>query len=91
MRVLLTDPDLRGRLVETAVGAYLANLSYAGDVEVFWWREGNLEVDFVVTYEDAVCAIEVKSGRIKPTRSMAEFIVRSKRSPPARSTCSPNP
>ena len=77
LRVLLTDPDLRGRLVETAVGAYLVNLSYAGDVEVFWWREGNLEVDFVVTCEDAVCAIEVKSGRIKPTRGMAEFIVRN--------------
>ena len=74
---LLTDPDLRGRLVETVVGAYLVNLSYAGDVEVFWWREGNLEVDFVVTCEDAVCAIEVKSGRIKPTRGMAEFIVRN--------------
>ena len=74
---LLTDPDLRGRLVETAVGAYLVNLLYAGDVEVFWWREGDLEVDFVVTCEDAVCAIEVKSGRVKPTRGMAEFIVRN--------------
>ncbi|MBQ9043484.1 MAG: ATP-binding protein [Eggerthellaceae bacterium] len=74
---LLTDSDLRGRLVETAVGAYLVNLSYAGDVEVFWWREGDLEVDFVVTCEDAVCAIEVKSGRVKPTRGMAEFVVRN--------------
>lgn len=74
---LLTDPELRGRLVETAVGAYLVNLSYAGDVEVFWWREGGLEVDFVATCEDAVCAIEVKSGRVKPTRGMAEFVVRN--------------
>jgi len=79
---LLTDPDLRGRLVETAVGAYLINLSYSGDVEVFWWRDGNLEVDFVVTCEDAVCAIEVKSGRVKPTRGMSEFIVNN---PDARS------
>ena len=79
---LLADPDLRGRLVETAVGAYLVNLSYSGDVEVFWWRNGNLEVDFVVTCEDAVCAIEVKSGRVKPTRGMAEFIVSN---PDARS------
>ena len=74
---LLTDPELRGRLVETAVGAYLVNLSYAGDVEVFWWREGDLEVDFVAACEDSVCAIEVKSGRVKPTRGMAEFIVRN--------------
>lgn len=74
---LLTDPELRGRLVETAVGAYLVNLSYAGDVEVFWWREGDLEVDFVAACEDSVCAIEVNSGRVKPTRGMAEFIVRN--------------
>ena len=74
---LLSDPELRGRLVETAVGAHLVNLSYAGDIEVFWWREGNYEVDFVVTCEDAVCAIEVKSGRVKPTRGMAEFVVRN--------------
>lgn len=74
---LLSDPELKGRLVETAVGAYLVNLSYAGDVELFWWREGNLEVDFVVTCEDAVTAIEVKSGRVKPTRGMAEFIARN--------------
>lgn len=33
---LLTDSDLRGRLVETVAGAYLVNLSYSGDVEVFW-------------------------------------------------------
>ncbi len=72
---LLTDPDLRGRLVKTAVGAYLVNLSYSGDVEVFWWRDGNLEMDFVVTCEDAVCAIEVRGGRVKPTRGMSEFIV----------------
>lgn len=74
---LLVEPDLRGRLIETAVGAYLVNLSYSGDIEVFWWRDGSLEVDFVVTSEDAVCAIEVKSGRVKPTHGMTEFIVRN--------------
>ena len=79
---LLSDPELRGRLVESAVGAYLLNRSYSGELEVFWWREGDLEVDFVVACEDAVTAIEVKSGRVKPTRGMAEFIVRN---PEARS------
>lgn len=74
---LLSDPDLRGRLVESAVGAHLLNRAYSGELEVFWWREGNLEVDFVIACEDAVTAIEVKSGRVKPTRGMAEFIVRN--------------
>ena len=74
---LLSDPELRGRLIESAVGAYLINRSYSGELEVFWWREGELEVDFVIACEDAVTAIEVKSGRVKPTRGMAEFIVRN--------------
>ena len=73
---LLTDPELRGRLVESAVGAYLINLSYSGEIEVFWWREGANEVDFVVTCGDDVTAIEVKSGRVKPTRGLDEFILR---------------
>ncbi len=73
---LLDNPELRGRLVETAVGAYLINRSYSGEIEVFWWREGASEVDFVVTCDDDVTAIEVKSGRVKPTRGLDEFILR---------------
>ena len=73
---LLTEPDVRGRLVESAVGAYLINRSYSGEIEVYWWREGTKEVDFVVASEGDVCAIEVKSGRVKPTGGMTEFLVR---------------
>lgn len=56
-----TDPDVWGRLVETAVGAHLVN---AG-LEVHWWRERNLEVDYVVRRGRTVVAIEVTSGRRK--------------------------
>ena len=75
-RSLLTDSDQRGRLVESAVGAYLLNLAYSTDIEVYWWREGDSEIDFVVVCGDDVCAIEVKSGRVKPTKGMSDFIVR---------------
>lgn len=51
------------RLVESAVGAHLANAAAAGACEVFYWRDGNREVDFVVRAGRAVTAIEVKSGR----------------------------
>ena len=41
------DRELWGRLVESAVGAHLANAAAAGVCEVFYWRDGNHEVDFV--------------------------------------------
>ncbi len=58
-----TDREFRGRLVESAVGAHLANAAASGDCELFYWRERSHEVDFVVRVGRSVIAIEVKSGR----------------------------
>ena len=58
-----TDREFRGRLVESAVGAHLANAAAGGECELFYWRERSQEVDFVVRVGRAVMAIEVKSGR----------------------------
>lgn len=52
-----------GRLVESAVGAHLANAAGAGVGEVFYWRDRSREVDFVVRLGRRLVAIEVKSGR----------------------------
>jgi predicted AAA+ superfamily ATPase len=60
-----TDRELWGRLVESAVGAHLVNAATAGVGEVFYWRERNREVDFVVEHRGAVTAIEVKSSRAR--------------------------
>jgi predicted AAA+ superfamily ATPase len=57
------DPEFWGRLVESAVGAHLANAAAAGVCELFYWRDNNREVDFVVKTGRVVTAIEVKSGR----------------------------
>lgn len=57
------DREFRGRLVESAVGAHLANAAAGGVCELFYWRESNREVDFVVRTGRTVLAIEVKSGR----------------------------
>ena len=43
-----SDGEVWGRLVESAVGAHLANAAAAGDCELFYWRDRNREVDFVV-------------------------------------------
>lgn len=77
---LLTDPDLRGHLVETAVGAYLLRRSIREHFEVHWWREGNQEVDFVVANGADCVAIEVKSGHVRGLGGLAAFHERFPRS-----------
>lgn len=62
-RRLAADPEFRGRLVESAVGAHLVAAAATGALEVFYWRERDREVDFVVRRGDSLTAIEVKSGR----------------------------
>jgi len=51
-----------GRLVESAIGAHLANAAAVDECELFYWRERNREVDFVTRAGRALTAIEVKSG-----------------------------
>ncbi|MDY6795584.1 MAG: ATP-binding protein [Actinomycetota bacterium] len=60
---LKSDREAWGRLVESAMGAYLANASATGSFELSYWRERNREVDFVVKAGRKLIAIEVKSGR----------------------------
>lgn len=57
------DHEFWGRLVESAVGAHLANAAVVGECELFYWRDRNREVDFVVRRGRELTAIEVKSGR----------------------------
>ena len=57
------DGEFWGRLTESAVGAHLANAAACGQCELLYWREGNLEVDFVLRAGRVVVGLEVKSGR----------------------------
>ena len=57
------EPEVRGRLVETAVGAHLLRGAQTSGFEVSWWREANYEVDFVLRKGRSLVGIEVKSGR----------------------------
>ena len=60
---LRNDGEIWGHMIESAVGAHLANVSAAGMFELFYWRDRNREVDFVVKAGQELIAIEVKSGR----------------------------
>ncbi len=61
----LNESEFKGRLVESAIGAHLVNATANRKVKVYYWRENNREVDFVVETGSTLTAIEVKSGRVK--------------------------
>ena len=72
----LTSPIAWGRWVESAVGAFLLNMADEYDYKLFYWREREDEVDFVIDAEDKLVAIEVKSGRRTNNQGLSEFMKR---------------
>lgn len=67
------DFKLWGRVVESAVGAHLISNSSISGVSVSYWREGDDEVDFVLTKGNKIIAIEVKSGIKSQNRGLVKF------------------
>ncbi len=62
-----------GRIVESAIGAHLLNYSLTMDYVLNYWREGDAEVDFVITKNNISVAIEVKSSKATITNGMKQF------------------
>jgi len=75
----MQSPEIRGRVFESAVGV---DLFHTPVTEVFWWREGQAEVDFVVRLGKKLFAIEVKSGRRKRTGGLETFLQLEKKAIP---------
>jgi hypothetical protein len=67
------DPQVWGRYVESAIGAYLVCQSQMLDYQVYYWRERTLEVDFVLVRRGKVVALEVKSGRRTMNNGLPAF------------------
>ena len=65
------DRTLWGRLVESAVGAHLSNTAGL-TADLYHWREGMHEVDFVLSRGLGPVGIEVKSGAGVGKRSARE-------------------
>lgn len=63
------NQEERGRSFELIVGASLNRLP--GDL--YYWRHGKKEVDFVYQFGKKLLAIEVKSGRRKSPSGLLEF------------------
>jgi predicted AAA+ superfamily ATPase len=63
-------PEEQGRVFEAIVGAQLTR---TGE-DLFYWREGKYEVDYVLRRGKSVWAIEVKSGRRRAADGLGAFI-----------------
>jgi len=62
-----------GRLVESAIGSHLINSSVSERYELYYWRENNNEVDFVIKKNGKLIGIEVKSGHRADNKGMSAF------------------
>ena len=51
-----------GRIFESAVGAHIISNAFIGDYDVFYWREKDKEVDYILKKKSRIVAIEVKSN-----------------------------
>lgn len=68
------DPKVWGRWVESAVGAYLLSMAEDLEYQLYYWREGTDEVDFIIVNGGECIAIEVKSGRRGMNSGLPKFV-----------------
>ncbi|WP_298071822.1 ATP-binding protein [uncultured Bacteroides sp.] len=71
-----TAPKEWGRWVESAVGAHILNYAEEQDYRVYYWRDRDKEVDFVIESNRQCVAIEVKSGWRTTNAGLPEFVKR---------------
>ena len=69
----IQDRKVWGHIFESGVGAYIVSQAFVNRIEVFYWRERNDEVDFVLRRKGSVVAIEVKSNAAKHTAGLDAF------------------
>lgn len=69
----ILDRKAWGHIFESGIGAYLISQAFTHRFEVFYWRERNDEVDFILRKKGVVVAIEVKSNAEKRTDGLDKF------------------
>lgn len=62
--------------MESAVCTHILNQADDWDYKVYYWRNGNKEIDFVLESNRRCIAIEVKSGRRTANAGMPAFVER---------------
>ena len=69
----ILDRKVWGHIFESGIGAYIVSQAFVHRFEVFYWRERNYEVDFVLRKRGSSVAIEVKSNAEKRTDGLERF------------------
>ncbi len=63
MKEAFSDKSLKGRLIESSIGTELIRKCRKSNGSLYYWREANEEIDFVIENGKKLTAIEVKSGK----------------------------
>jgi predicted AAA+ superfamily ATPase len=69
----IQDAKFWGRMVESSVGAHLINSSYSEGYNIYYWKQDNNEIDFVIEREGNAIALEVKSNDEKIDTNIKAF------------------
>ena len=69
----ILDRKSWGNIYESGIGAYLVSQAFIHRFDVYYWRERNDEVDFILKKKNSVIAIEIKSNAEKNTKGLENF------------------
>ena len=61
-REALADNKQWGQIFESAIGAHIVSQAFIHRFEVYYWRDGSDEVDFILKKNQKIIAVEVKSN-----------------------------
>ena len=76
LQAAVADPKAWGTYFESAIGAHIVCHAFTDNSRVFYWRDGNDEVDYVIQKKDRVVAIEVKSNNEASNKGLQSFRAR---------------
>ncbi len=69
----VNTPDVWGRHIESVIGAFFLNECRINGIDLYYWRDGNNEVDFIIGKNRRIISVEVKSGKSGIHRGIEDF------------------
>lgn len=69
----ILDRKAWGQIFESGIGSYLISQAFVKRFNLYYWRERNDEVDFILCKKNSVVAVEVKSNAEKRTDGLDNF------------------
>ena len=61
----LQRPELWKNLERSSIGAHLLNSTYGTKIDVFYWKEGGREIDFILRLGEKIVTFEIDSEPLK--------------------------